>query len=125
MRVLVADDSPEVLERLVAQLRGVPGIEGVHAARDGEEALGMFSQLQPDAVVLDLRMPKMSGLEVLKIVKTRRPATLVFILSNYAFSQYGEACLAANADFFFDKSREFEKVGETLARRIEEFHESV
>ncbi len=121
MKVLVADDSAEVLERLGSLLRETPGIASVHFARDGEEALDAFEKLQPDAIVLDFHMPKRNGLEVLKIVKARRPATLVFIITNYDFPRYRQSCLAAGANSFFDKSKELEKVRERLARRDEEF----
>lgn len=122
MKLLIADDSQQVVSRLVRMAEEIAGVEIVGVAQDGAEALDLIHQADPDVAILDFRMPRRSGLEVLKIVKSRRPATRVLIVTNYASSPYRESCLAAGADFFFDKSREFEKVGETLTRLLEQCH---
>jgi len=114
MKVLVADDSPVVRERLVAMLSEIEGFEVILEAKDGLEARDTFLEQKPDVVILDLRMPKRSGLDVLRDIKENDPAPKVIILTNYPYPQYRRRCIEEGADFFFDKSSEFEKVVEIV-----------
>jgi DNA-binding NarL/FixJ family response regulator len=109
MRVLIADDSPIVCERLKAMLSNLEEIETVGRARDVSEAINSIEELKPDAVILDIQMPVGSGIEVLKHIKKEHPATVVIMLTNYPYPQYRQECMDEGADFFFDKSLEFEK----------------
>ncbi len=119
MRVLIADDSDILVERLVAALRKVSGVEVVGRAWTGAGAVETMWRLKPDVVILDLCMPGGSGIEVLEGLKTDQLNPLVIVLSNYGQSQYRKKCLATGASFFFDKSTEFEKVGEVLRRLVQ------
>lgn len=110
MKVLVADDSDIVRERLIQMLSGIEGLGVILEATNGLEARDMIVAEKPDIAVLDLRMPGRSGLDVLQDIKTSNPATKVVILTNYPYPQYRSRCMEAGADFFFDKSNEFEKV---------------
>ena len=69
-----------------------------------------ISRLQPDAVILDIRMPGGSGIDVLKKIKKNYPSTLVIMFTNYPTAQYRKRCLDLGTDFFFDKSTEFDKI---------------
>ena len=71
-----------------------------------------------DAAVLDLQLKKGTGLGVLKALRgtTRPPGARVIVFTNYAFPQYRERSLALGADYFFDKSREFERVRDVASR---------
>src|SRR5437763_10682818 len=80
-RVLVADDFPLVREALAAALRKHPDIEVVGMAADGVEALELSHAHQPDVVVLDLKMPRMSGLVALTKLTTELPRTRVLLLT--------------------------------------------
>jgi DNA-binding NarL/FixJ family response regulator len=65
-------------------------------------------------VVLDISMPGGSGMYVLETVKKDRPVPVVIMLTNFAHDQYRQKCLQLGADYFFDKSTEFERVIEVL-----------
>ena len=80
-RVLVADDFPLVREALAAALARHPEIEVVGLAGDGVEALELAHAHQPDVVVLDLRMPRMSGLVALTRLTAELPCTRVLLLT--------------------------------------------
>jgi len=80
-RVLVADDFPLVREALAAALRRHPQIEVVGMAADGVEAVEMSLQHEPDVVVLDLKMPRMSGLVALTKLTSELPRTRVLLLT--------------------------------------------
>lgn len=110
MRVLIADDSAVVVKRLVTLLSELPEVEIVGEAQTCGEATANIVLLQPDVVILDIRMPDGSGIDVLETAKKTTPAPLVMMLTNFPYPQYREKCLRAGADFFFDKSTEFDQM---------------
>ena len=110
MKVFIADDSPPVIERLAELLRGLPGIEFAGDAGNVLAVLRCVRQLQPDALILDLEMPGGSGLDVLRAVRQDLPDLQVLICTNYPYPQYRSECLAAGANYFLDKSAEFDKI---------------
>jgi two-component system nitrate/nitrite response regulator NarL len=71
--VVVADDEPDVRLLLRLQLEGVPGISVVGEASDGAEVLEVCRRLRPDAVVMDLLMPKMMGIEAIERLQRELP----------------------------------------------------
>ena len=73
LRIVVADDEPDVRLLLRLQLQGVPDIEVVGEAGDGLEALEQCRELRPDAVVMDLLMPKMMGIEAIEHLRRDLP----------------------------------------------------
>ncbi len=114
MRVLIADDSEVIFQRLVMTLAKVDGVEIVgHAGTVAEAAEGIRA-LQPDLVILDIRMPGGTGLDVLEGMKRDRVTPIVIVLTNYGYPQYRKKCLQSGATFFFDKSAEFEEVAQTV-----------
>lgn len=110
MKVFIADDSRPVVERLTDLLRGLPGVEFAGDAGDVPAVLRSVRQLQPDALILDLEMPGGSGLDVLRAVRHDLPDLQVLICTNYPYPQYRRECLAAGANYFLDKSAEFDKI---------------
>src|SRR2546422_7321720 len=80
-KVLLADDFPLVREALTAALERHPDIEVVAMAADGIEALELAHEHQPDVVVLDLQMPRMSGLVALKRLASELPKARVLLLT--------------------------------------------
>ena len=100
VRLLIADDSFLMRQLLTDLLAGVPEIQVVGVARDGEEALILFRTLFPDVVTLDLEMPKMDGLRALEAIQRERP-TPVIVVS--AYTQKGaQATLEALEKGAFD-----------------------
>jgi DNA-binding NarL/FixJ family response regulator len=118
MKVIIADDSQVVVERLADLLRDVPGVELVGQAGDVPGTIRCIQQMKPDAVILDLQMPGGSGLDVLRAIRPDHPAVQVLICTNYAYPQYREECLAGGASYVLDKSAEFEKIPTILRELI-------
>ncbi len=110
MKVFIADDSLVLRERLAEMLSELPDVEILGYAQDVPEALTAIKTLHPDVVILDIRMPGGSGMDVLQDIKKDKQTPLVIILTNYPYPQYRKKCMDLGADFFFDKSTEFEKV---------------
>jgi DNA-binding NarL/FixJ family response regulator len=114
MKVFVTEDSPEIRKRLLAMLSTVPGVAVVGEAESAQEAIAGVVDSACDVLLLDLQLADGSGLEVLPQVKARCPSLRVIVMTNFATAQYREASLAAGADVFLDKSREFRRVPEIL-----------
>jgi two-component system, NarL family, response regulator LiaR len=83
IRVLVADDHPIVRKGLCALITGEPDMEIVGEAADGVEAVDKMRSLQPDVLLLDLIMPRLGGLEVIKQVKEETPDAHILVLTSF------------------------------------------
>jgi DNA-binding NarL/FixJ family response regulator len=118
MKVFIADDSPIVYERLVAMLSNLKGIETMGQAHNASEAISSIEELKPDAVILDIHMLGGNGIDVLHHIKEEQPDTVVIILTNYPYPQYRQRCMDEGADFFFDKSTEFNEVTEVFKQLL-------
>ena len=81
MKVLIADDHPLILAGIRRALEEAEGFEVVGEARVGSQVLPLVSQLNPDLVMLDVRMPEMDGLTCLDRIKERHPKVKVVMLS--------------------------------------------
>jgi DNA-binding NarL/FixJ family response regulator len=110
MRILIADDSVIVRERLINLLTELQGVEIIAQAEDAMEARGLAEKLKPDLAIVDLRMPKGSGADVLFDLKRLVPSPTVIMLTNYPHAENRKKCMEGGADFFLDKSTEFQKV---------------
>jgi DNA-binding NarL/FixJ family response regulator len=112
--VFIVDDSPVVRDRLLAMISELPNVEVVGQADVAFEAIHSIRRLRPAVVVLDISMPGGSGMYVLETVKKDRPGPMVIMLTNFAHEPYRQKCLQLGADYFFDKSTEFERVTQVL-----------
>lgn len=116
LKIVIADDSVVVRERLAMILNELAGVEIVGQAEDVTDAISMIQNLQPDAVILDIRMPDGSGMDVLRNIKQEGVRPMVIILTNYPYPGYRQRCLQAGADFFLDKSTEFDQIPVLIER---------
>jgi DNA-binding NarL/FixJ family response regulator len=116
LTIYIVDDSKMMRERLMESVADVPGIKILGQSGDPVEALDSIRKLQPDAVILDIRLPGRSGFDVLKDLKETPGAPIVIMVTNYPYRQYRQGCMAAGADYFFSKIDEFEMIRETLSR---------
>jgi DNA-binding NarL/FixJ family response regulator len=110
MNVFVVEDSSLLRERLIRTLSNISGVEVCGFSDAADEAIQLIDQSHPDAIILDIRLRQGSGFQVLQKVKTPGKPPLVIILTNFAYPQYRKRYLDAGADFFFDKSNEFDQV---------------
>ena len=109
-RVFLVEDSVIIRDRLLQLLGGLHGVEVVGSADNAAEALDGIAQAAPDVVVLDIKLKAGSGIQVLKRIKQSLPGVKVVMLTNYATSEYRRACLEAGAEYFLDKTNEFESL---------------
>jgi CheY-like chemotaxis protein len=126
MRVLVVDDSAAVRQRVLGWLRQTARIE-LREATHAREVLERLRAAAADLVLLDLHLELLGaegasaagsalGLELISRIKQVVPAALVVVLSNAVSEAHRRECLRRGADYFFDKSLEFERALELVAR---------
>ena len=114
MRIFIADHSEILRVRLVDMLSEIEGIEIIDQAQDSLDAITSVEKLNPHVVILDIRMPPINGIKVLEAIKKNDQSPKVIIFTNYPYPQYRKRCMDVGADFFFDKSTEFEKLVDTV-----------
>ena len=118
MKVFIADDSGAVLKRLADLLDEVPSAQLVGQASDVPEAVEGVQKLRPDVLILDLQMPGGTGLDVLRAIRVDHPHLYVLICTNFPYPRLREECFGAGANFFLDKSAEFEKIPAILRELV-------
>lgn len=110
MKVFIVDDSLMFCNRLTNLLETVKGVQVIGEAHDVQSAIDSIEQMHPEVVILDIQIPGGSGMDVLQEIKKGMNSPLTIMLTNYASSQYRKKYLEKGADYFFDKSTEFDKI---------------
>lgn len=114
IRVLVADDHPIVRGGLVAMLTTLPGIEVVGEASDGAEAVREAAITRPAVVVMDLRMPRVDGVEATRRLHADHPGIAVLVLTMFDEDDHVAAALAAGARGYVLKGAAPEEIERAL-----------
>jgi DNA-binding NarL/FixJ family response regulator len=114
VRVLVVDDHPLLREGIAAVLAGKSDLTIVGEASDGPEAIERFRALQPDVTVMDLQMPLMSGIEVMRAIRLERPTARIVVLTSFAGDVLAQQALKAGAFAYLLKERVREELVEII-----------
>jgi DNA-binding NarL/FixJ family response regulator len=116
IRVLAADDQRVVREGLAMLLALLPGVEVVGTAANGEEALTLAGELRPDVVLMDLRMPRVDGVEATRRLRASHPEIKVVVLTTYADDRSVIEALRAGALGYLTKDAGAEEIRQALQR---------
>jgi len=108
MKLLVVDDSAEVRARIASLVRDIDGLDFVLEAENAARAVDLARAMRPDFVILDLNLPGRSGLDILPLLKGLLRAPTVLVLTNHAGGAFAHRCRELGADYFFDKSKQFQ-----------------
>ena len=114
LTVYIVDDSDAMRERLAELISDIVGIKLAGQSGNPFDALQSIKAQHPDIVILDIRLPGKSGIDVLKDIKKESPPPIVIMITNYPYRQYRQGCMAAGADYFFSKLDEFEMIAQAL-----------
>jgi DNA-binding NarL/FixJ family response regulator len=116
MRIFIADDSLAILDRFVKMVSQIHNAKVVGLASNGEDAITSIQKLKPDLVILDLRMPKGNGFDVIKNIKKNKLLTIVLVLTSFATISHKKLCKQLGVEYCFDKTTEFEQAIEVIER---------
>lgn len=110
IRVILADDHAVVRQGIRQFLESAPDIQIVAEAKDGEEAVTLIQQNQPDVAVLDIQMPQLSGIEVARQIRSNRWPVGILILTSYDDDPFISAVLKAGANGYVLKTASPEEI---------------
>lgn len=118
MRVLLADDSELILDRLQEMVKMYDQTEIVGSLKNGTETLNALRTLKPDLAIVDIKMPGLNGLEVLKQIRMEDKTVKFIILTFYSSDYYRQQAIQYGADYFFNKVDDFEKLALVVAGMV-------
>lgn len=116
LTILIVDDSQIVRDRLTSMLNELDSVKITGYADNPLSATEAIVNSKPDVVILDIFLTGGSGIHVLKNIRSRNITSKVIVLTNYAQEQYRKKCFEEGADFFFDKSIEFDRIVEVIQK---------
>lgn len=108
MKCFVVEDSTPMRREIASRLSRLPGTTVVGYATTCEQAISGIAETTPDLVTLDIHLERGSGITVLGAIRDAYPQLVIIVITNHADPFYRTRVLAEGADFFFDKSAEFD-----------------
>jgi DNA-binding NarL/FixJ family response regulator len=103
--VLIVDDGPLLRQKLSERLRREGDFDVCGEAGDGQEAIEKVQQLQPDLIIMDLSMPKMNGLDAVRILRKLIPSIPIIVFSNYSDAFVKKLALSLGVTAVISKSQ--------------------
>jgi len=110
INVLIVEDSLLIARKLNKILSSLDFVKIAGHAKNYDEAKAILAIVEPDVIILDIQMPGKSGLDLLTEIKLKHIQSRVIIFSNYSDAYYRNLCNHLGANYFLDKSSEFEKI---------------
>ncbi|HEX5463249.1 MAG TPA: response regulator [Burkholderiales bacterium] len=116
LRVYLVEDSALLRDRIIGSISEIDHVEVIGYADTEDDAVHEIRDAHPDVAIIDIRLREGSGINVVLAINRMQFTTApkLVVLTNYSFEEYRDKCLAAGADFFFDKSDELHRVFELL-----------
>ncbi|MBY4870865.1 MULTISPECIES: response regulator [Burkholderia] len=108
LRVFLVDHAVAVRQRIALRVGAIGGVVVVGEAEDGQDAWAHIRSSHADVVLVDLRLADGSGLDLIGMLSKATPRVVTIVLTNHSAAAFREACAAAGADYFFDKTAEFD-----------------
>ncbi len=128
MKIIIADDSKLIRDRITERVELIDTVNVVAQTTNSYETIEEIKKHKPDVLILDIRMPKGSGINVLKYIQKNKIRIVTIVVTNYPIVQYKNKCFELGADYFFGKASEFDevfKLVEKLANSNEGLKEEV
>jgi len=122
LKVLLADDEPHIRTLMKATFESM-GCEVTGEAGNGQEAMDMFRQNNPDIFVLDINMPVMDGKQVLKEIKSEFPDSFIVMLTSMSTMGLIQECLDAGASNYIRKDNAIQDIKKLIKESWKDFLE--
>src|ERR1700756_4700223 len=116
LRVFLVEDTIPIRQRMAARFGAIDGVEIVGEAEESDAALAGIDATGTDVVVADFRLTGGTGMEMLQSIARSTPPVITMVLTNHSSAAFRQACLAAGAQYFFDKTSEFDLACNTIKR---------
>ncbi len=116
--VFIIEDEVLLCDLIGEYIKTIPGLEIIGSSGDGQEAIRKSLELKPDLIILDIRLPEVSGLEILMLLKRRLPDTKVLIFTGSVTAHSIKIAIEGDADGFVEKAaglEDMKKGIETIA----------
>jgi DNA-binding NarL/FixJ family response regulator len=110
MKVFIVDDSDQIRASIKDMLSDVPGVEIAGEASHVGNLIETIKRVRPHVIILDIRMPGGNGFSVLKEIKKELPSIIVIMFTDYSYDLYRKKSMELGADFFLEKSSDFEQI---------------
>jgi DNA-binding NarL/FixJ family response regulator len=117
--VYLVDDVPELRELIKFGMEEDPGFEVVGEAGDGKSALEGIAETRPAAVLLDLSMPDMDGLEAIPEIRRGDPDVAIIVLSGFSADRMGPPALERGADGYIEKGTPIQELRDATRMAVE------
>ncbi|MEE8335682.1 MAG: response regulator [Candidatus Neomarinimicrobiota bacterium] len=114
MNILIVDDSDIIRKAITTSLSKIDVVASFREVTSVSKARVLINDYQPDIVFLEIHLHRGKGLDLLQYIKKNFPKIKVIILTNDNFGKYRKISKQLGADYFFDKSTEFEKINSAV-----------
>src|SRR3984957_20769935 len=114
LRLVIADDQASVRQGLVLLLDGLPDIDVVGAAADGEQPLALVAEHHPEAILLDLHMPVLDGIGAIRRLTAEHPEVAIVVLTTYVDDSSVLDALRAGARSYLTKDADYTDIAQAL-----------
>jgi DNA-binding NarL/FixJ family response regulator len=108
--ILIVDDSEIIVDRLTNLLKDSKTVGRIAQAADYATAVRQLALQPVDVALLDINLPGRNGIVLLQFIKTVYPSTVVIMITNQSGEYYQKICRQMGADYFIDKSGQFDQV---------------
>lgn len=115
-KVLIVDDSRFIVHRLTVMLEEISTIQHIFTAGTYAEGNKLINEVQPQIVLLDINLPDNTGVELLRTVRKKNKAVKIIMITNQVNDHYRRICGLLGANYFVDKSNEFEIIPDIISQ---------
>ncbi len=124
LRILIVDDSELMCTHLAQILAEIKRVEIMGPAYNATDACRLIETNAPDVAILDISLPDGSGVDILKKIREVSSSTKAIMFTHHPFPQYETKCNDLGANYFFDKSKEFDKLIDVIQKMALNFAEN-
>ncbi len=118
MKLIIADDSKLIRDRITERVELIDSVNVVAQTTNSFETIEEIKKHKPEVLILDIRMPEGSGINVLKYIKKNKTQIVTIVVTNYPIIQYKNKCFELGTDYFFSKATEFDEVFKLVEKLV-------